>query len=91
MAGDSTSPHLSAGSITATVYVAGAAEDESFTAEQAELLKHALTDAGVGYTVEFYPARHGFAVPDNVTYDEQASARHWQALHDLYQAHLHNA
>jgi carboxymethylenebutenolidase len=51
-------------------------------------LESALTDAGVDHTVEFYPARHGFAVPDNPTYDTQADARHWEALHELYRAHL---
>jgi len=88
VAGDPSSPHLGAGQVTATVYVAGAQEDQSFTAEQAELLDGALATAGVSHTVEFYPARHGFAVPDNPTYDEQASERHWQALHDLYRSSL---
>ena len=37
---------------------------------------------------EIYPARHGFAVPDNPTYDEAAQARHWDALARLYQAKL---
>jgi carboxymethylenebutenolidase len=83
-----TSPHLAADRITATVYVAGAVEDRSFTPEQAELLDGALTAAGVTHTVEFYPAHHGFAVPDNDTYDEAASARHWAALQQLYQAAL---
>ena len=82
--GDPSSPHLGAGRITATVYVAGAEEDQSFTAAQAELLGGALSAAGVSHTVEFYPARHGFAVPDNGTYDAQASERHYQALADLY-------
>jgi len=45
--------------------VAGAIEDGSFTTEQAGLLDSALTGAGVEHTVEFYPAHHGFAVPDN--------------------------
>jgi hypothetical protein len=40
-------------------------------------------------TVPAYPARHGFAVPDNPTYDSQADARHWDALGALYEAHLH--
>ncbi len=88
VADDPNSPHLAVGQTTATVYVAGAEEDNSFTAEQADLLRSALTDAGVEHTVEFYPAHHGFAVPDNPTYDEQASARHWQALQHLYQANL---
>jgi carboxymethylenebutenolidase len=88
VAGDPSSPHLLADRIAATVYVAGAEDDDLFTAGQAELLDHALTDAGVDHTVEFYPARHGFAVPDNPTYDVQADARHIEALHELYRAHL---
>ncbi len=88
VADDPASPHLAAGRITATVYVAGAIEDNSFTVEQADLLEGALSDAGVDHTVEFYPAHHGFAVPDNETYDEKASARHWEALRQLYQDHL---
>jgi carboxymethylenebutenolidase len=86
--GDPSSPHLAADRITATVYVAGAQDDGSFTAEQAALLGSALTGAGVGHTIEFYPARHGFAVPDNPTYDASASDRHWAALRELYRAHL---
>ena len=88
VADDPSSPHLAASGIVATVYVAGAEDDASFTAEQAELLKRALTDAAVEHTVEFYPARHGFAVPDNTTYDTEASARHWEALRQLYQTSL---
>jgi carboxymethylenebutenolidase len=86
--GDPSSPHLLADRITATVYVAGAQEDDSFTAGQAELLERALTDAGVDHTLEFYPAHHGFAVPDNSTYNIEADARHWEALHELYRDHL---
>jgi carboxymethylenebutenolidase len=39
--GDPSSPHLSADRITATIYVAGAKDDDSFTAGQAELLERA--------------------------------------------------
>jgi carboxymethylenebutenolidase len=88
VADDPNSPHLAAGRIAATVYVAGAQDDNSFTAEQADMLEQALTDAGVPHTVEFYPAHHGFAVPDNTTYDVDAAARHWTALRELYAAHL---
>jgi len=88
VADDPSSPHLAADRITATVYVAGAEEDGSFTAEQAELLDRALSDAGVDHTVEFYPAHHGFAVADNPTYDAAASARHWEALSRLYGSRL---
>jgi carboxymethylenebutenolidase len=88
VADDPSSPHLAADRITATVYVAGAKHDSSFTTAQATLLDSALTGAGVAHTVEFYPARHGFAVPDNPTYDAEADARHWAALRQLYRDHL---
>jgi carboxymethylenebutenolidase len=91
VADDPSSPHLLADGITATVYVAGAKDDDSFTAAQAELLESALTDAGVDHTIEFYPAHHGFAVPDNPTYDAEADARHWAALHELYLAQLQDS
>ncbi|CAN5732235.1 dienelactone hydrolase family protein [soil metagenome] len=82
------SPHLAADRISATVYVAGAENDGSFTVENAETLDKALTAAGVQHTVEIYPAGHGFAVPDNGPYDEAAAARHWDALRDVFGAAL---
>jgi len=91
VADDPTSPHLAASRITATVYVAGATDDDSYTAEQAELLERALTEAGVDHTLEIYPAGHGFAVADNQTYDEAAATRHWEALERLYGNRLSNA
>jgi dienelactone hydrolase len=91
VAGDPSSPHLAADRISATVYVAGATGDDSFTAEQAGLLESALTGAGVEHIIEFYPARPGFAVPDNPTYDAGAQARHWDALGRLYRDHLKDA
>jgi carboxymethylenebutenolidase len=85
---DPSSPHLAAGGMAGPVYVAGAEDDQSFTPEQAELLDSALTEAGVDHTVVFYHARHGFAVPDNPSYDAAAAERHWDALGDLYASHL---
>jgi carboxymethylenebutenolidase len=85
------SPHLLAGSIEATVYVAGAADDASFDDEQFARLSAALTGAGVDHTLVTYPAAHGFAVPDNPTYDEAAAARHWEALEQLYASSLRPA
>jgi carboxymethylenebutenolidase len=82
------SPHRLAGSMKATVYVAGAENDPSFDAEQFDRLSTALTEAGVDHTLVIYPAAHGFAVPDNSTYDEAAAARHWKALEDLFASTL---
>ena len=53
---DATSPHLLADQMKATVYVAGAENDASFTPEQAETLDKALTAANVTHTIEIYPA-----------------------------------
>lgn len=82
------SPHLLAGQMRATVYVAGARMDSSFSKAQAATLDAALGAAGVEHTVEFYPAGHGFAVPDNATYDAAAAERHWAALRELFGAAL---
>ncbi|MET0578605.1 MAG: dienelactone hydrolase family protein [Ilumatobacteraceae bacterium] len=85
------SPHLLAGSMDATVYVAGARDDGSFDDEQFQRLSTALTEAGVDHTLVTYPALHGFAVPDNATYDEEAATRHWEALETLYASSLIDA
>jgi carboxymethylenebutenolidase len=82
--GDPDSPHHKAAAIKATVYVAGAIEDQSFPDEQKDLLENALTRAGVAHTIETYHAHHGFAVPDNASYDEPAAERHWQAMENLF-------
>jgi carboxymethylenebutenolidase len=78
------SPHLLADRMTATVYVGGAENDASFTAEHAEQLTKALTAAGVQHTIEWYQAAHGFAVPDNEPYDAAAAERHWTAMADTF-------
>ncbi|WP_028935089.1 dienelactone hydrolase family protein [Pseudonocardia spinosispora] len=87
---DPDSPHLLADRIAATVYVASAENDEHFPAEQHERLERSLTAAGVAHTVETYPAAHGFAVPDNPTYDPAAADRHWSALAALFATTLRN-
>ena len=78
------SVHRLADRMRATVYVAAAQDDGSFPAEQYERLDQALSGAGLSYTMETYPAAHGFAVPDNPTHDDEAEQRHWDSLHRLY-------
>jgi carboxymethylenebutenolidase len=85
---DPDSPYLLADQIQAGLYIAGAQDDGSFGPDQFERLDKALTEAGVRYTLVTYPAAHGFAVPDNPTYDEAAAQRHWTAMADLYAENL---
>lgn len=85
---DPNSPHRLADRISGVVLVAAAEDDASFPPEQEQLLEQVLTDARVRHTIETYPGKHGFAVMDNPTYDEAAAQRHWQALEELYGAHL---
>jgi carboxymethylenebutenolidase len=83
-ADDPDSPHLKANGIKAAVYVAGAIEDQSFTDEQKDLLEKSLTEARVVHTIETYQAHHGFAVPDNGSYDADAAERHWKATEQFF-------
>ena len=83
-ADDPDSPHHKAGAVRASVYVAGSIEDQSFPDEQKELLEKSLTDAGVDHTIETYEAHHGFAVPDNPSYDRDAAERHWKAMEQFF-------
>ena len=85
---DPESPALLAGDLRAAVYVAAAQDDASFPPEQYARLEAALSGAGVEHTMETYPAAHGFAVPDNATFDPAAHERHWAALTALLGAHL---
>lgn len=87
-ADDPGSPHLLADQMKAAVYVGGAEDDASFTAEAAETLDKALAAANVEHTIEFYEAGHGFAVPDNAPYDSAAAQRHWDAMKSFFGAHL---
>jgi carboxymethylenebutenolidase len=82
------SPHLLADRMSATVYVGGAENDASFTADDAEQLGKALTAAGVAHTIEWYSAAHGFAVPDNPPYDPAADERHWAAMTEVFASAL---
>jgi carboxymethylenebutenolidase len=84
----SDSPHLNADQIQAEVYVGGAEKDASFTDDHAEQLEKALAAAGVRHKIEKYSAGHGYAVPDNRSYDADAAERHWTAMQEVFAANL---
>ncbi len=81
---DPDSPHHHASAIEAAVYVAGSIEDQSFSDEQKDLLEKSLSEARVIHTIETYQAHHGFAVPDNPSYDPDAAERHWKATEEFF-------
>lgn len=78
------SPHLLAPHIKARLYIAGAIKDASFPDEMKALLAKTLSDAGVDYKLETYPAEHGWVLSDTPVYDAAAAERHWRTLTDLF-------
>lgn len=82
------SPHLLAPAIKARVYIGRASDDQGFPDDMKARLEDALTKAGVKYTLETYPAKHGWVLRDTPVYDEASAERHWKTLLALFDAEL---
>jgi carboxymethylenebutenolidase len=81
---DEDSPHLSAGAISAELYLGHADNDQSMTPEHVAALEQALGEAGVRYRSELYEgAAHGYTMSDTAAYDETAAERHFTELFAL--------
>ncbi len=81
---DPDSPHLSANSLAAELYLGHADQDGSMTPENIATLERALDEAAVTYTSELYEgAMHGYTMADMPVYDEAAAERHFEALFGL--------
>ncbi len=81
---DEDSPHLSAGAISAELYLGHADNDQSMTPEHVAALEQALEEAGVRYRSELYEgAAHGYTMSDTAAYDEAAAERHFTELFAL--------
>jgi carboxymethylenebutenolidase len=75
------SAHTRARNIKARVYLGLSTSDLT---PEAEAKLRAELDAGhVRYTIETYPAKHGYAIDDSDTYDASAAERHEAALDQL--------
>jgi carboxymethylenebutenolidase len=85
---DPDSPYRLAGRMRAAVLVAMAHDDPAFPPEQVHRLRSALQEAGGTFAMDDYGAAHGFAVPDNPTYDRTADARHREAVAALFASAL---
>ena len=78
---EATSPHLRVSTLAAELFIASAANDDSYPPSMAARLEDALTTAGAHYRAETYPgASHGWMVPDFPTYNSNASERGWKAV-----------
>jgi carboxymethylenebutenolidase len=78
------SPHRSAGSLAAEVYLGYADNDRSMTPEQIAAVDGALDEAGVSFRSEVYPgAAHGYTMADTPAYDDAAAERHYDELFGL--------
>ncbi len=88
------SPHLLAPKIKAKLLVAIAANDDQKQPDAKDKLKEAFAAAHVTATVEVYPAKHGWCVPDMPVeggapiYSAPEAERAWAALLALYKAAL---
>ncbi len=81
---DDDSPHLSAGAISAELYLGHADNDQSMTPEHVAALEQALEEAGVRYRSELYEGTaHGYTMSDTAAYDEAAAERHFTELFAL--------
>jgi carboxymethylenebutenolidase len=79
----SDSPHRLADRIRARVLIVAASNDASFPDEQKQRLAEALTQSRVDYTLDTYPARHGWVPSDTPAHDPIQSERAFQALFTL--------
>jgi carboxymethylenebutenolidase len=83
------SPHRSAGTIAAEVYLGYADNDRSMTSDQIAEVERALDAAGVRYRSEVYRgAAHGYTMADTPAYDEAAAERHYTELFALLERTL---
>jgi carboxymethylenebutenolidase len=82
------SPHLGLESVNAELYFAWVDPDETAPPETIPVMRQAMDDAGVRYTIDVITdAVHGFAPPGE-RYDHNASELHWERVHSLLRRNL---
>lgn len=84
-----TSPHLLVPKLKAQAYIAAAENDGSYPPQMAARLEAALSQAGVAFKAETYPAAHGWMMPDFPVYDHDAAEHGWKAMRALFDGTLH--
>ena len=87
---DPDSPHRTAHSIKAELYVGAAETDVWAPTEMINALDAHLKTTGIRYRVEWYPGtHHGFVFPKREgMYHKPSAERHWERLHALFGRNL---
>ena len=83
------SPHRHLDRIPGEIYVGCAEHDDYAPPAMIEEFEAAQAAAGTAGEVEWYPGtEHGFAFSERPQYDQPASERHWERIHDLFERQL---
>ena len=83
------SPHAMLDGLNAEVYIAAAETDSYAPPEMIDAFADAMSAAGNPGSVEWYPGtEHGFAYAERPAYDQDASERHWERTHELFDRQL---
>lgn len=83
------SPHLGLDTVAAELYFAWCDNDATAPPETLEVMRDALTAAGVRHTIDWFTdAVHGFAPPGTERYNRAASELHWERVHSLLRRNL---
>ena len=83
------SPHLNLDTVRAELYLAWCDNDATAPPETIPVMREALGDTSVMYTLDFIDyAVHGFAPPGTERYNRQASELHWERVHSLLRRNL---
>jgi carboxymethylenebutenolidase len=83
------SVHKLAGKFRGKLYIGRASDDPYFDDAMRDRLEAALREAHADYTLETYPAKHGWVPSDTPAHDAAQAERHWQSLFALFDAALH--
>ena len=83
------SPHRGLDAVAAEIYFGWADNDPTAPAEHVPVMRQALDDAGVAYTIDWITdALHGYAPPGGERYNRAASELHWERVHALFRRRL---
>lgn len=78
------SPHLGLEAVTAEIYLGWADNDATAPPESVPIMRAALDQAGLTYTLDFIDyAVHGYAPRGTDRYNHAASELHWERIHSL--------